>query len=120
VTLVWFKKDLRVRDNAPLSEVLSEGMTLGFFCLETEWLKTPSFQVGKWNFLCQALDSLREELTQLRVPLLIRKGDVVEELDLIQHRFPFSNMHSHEEVGELWTYRRDLKLNLLRVNSEGS
>lgn len=78
-TLVWFRDDLRVQDHAALSEAIrhaeSPGDVVGLYILdETSPGIRPLGGAARW-WLHHALDSLRQELASLGVPLLIRSGD---------------------------------------------
>lgn len=39
--LVWFKRDLRVRDHAPLAEAVNFENALGLVVIEPQWLQSP-------------------------------------------------------------------------------
>jgi deoxyribodipyrimidine photo-lyase len=39
--LVWFKRDLRVRDHDPLAEAMHFESTLGLVVIEQQWLERP-------------------------------------------------------------------------------
>jgi deoxyribodipyrimidine photo-lyase len=39
--LVWFKRDLRVRDHAPLAEAMHFESALGLVVIEPPWLNSP-------------------------------------------------------------------------------
>ena len=41
--LVWFKRDLRMRDHAPLAMAASCDAAVGVFVIEHEWLQSPEF-----------------------------------------------------------------------------
>nr|WP_254045812.1 deoxyribodipyrimidine photo-lyase [Paenalcaligenes hominis] len=73
--LIWFRTDLRVRDNTALHAAMTAGPTVAVFLLsETQWQQhhdAPS----KVDFWLRNLRVLQAELTQLNVPLLIRVAD---------------------------------------------
>jgi deoxyribodipyrimidine photo-lyase len=108
--IVWFKKDLRTTDHAPLSIAIQEGPTLGLFIIEPEWLISPEFDSCHYVFLQESLRDLQSELRKLGVPLLIEIGEVVTTLQLIHQRLGLRKLFSHEETGLNWTFQRDLRV----------
>ena len=48
--LVWFKRDLRVHDHAPLVAALSHTDALGLFVIEPEWLQSPECDSSHMDF----------------------------------------------------------------------
>lgn len=78
-TLVWFRDDLRTLDHQALTRAWGgaegSGEVLGLYVLdEASPGIRPLGGAARW-WLHYALESLREELEALGVPLLIRRGD---------------------------------------------
>ena len=108
--IVWFKKDLRTKDHAPLFNALKEGSSLGLFIIEPEWLNSPEFDSGHYVFLQESLRDLQSDLRKIGVPLLIEVGEAVATFGSIHQRFGIKKVFSHEETGLDWTFQRDLKI----------
>jgi deoxyribodipyrimidine photo-lyase len=89
VNLVWFKRDLRTRDHAPLVEAAKGGPVLPLYIVEPSLLRAEDFSPRHWTFLQATLIELRENLTRLGQPLIVRVGEAVEILRNLreQHRF---------------------------------
>ena len=106
--LVWFKRDLRARDHAPL--VAAQGCTeaLGLFIVEPAWLNSPECDSQHVEFTLACLAELRATLAARGLPLLVLVGDALSVLGDVQRRFAFTQLFSHEETGSGWTYTRDL------------
>lgn len=72
--LVWFRDDLRVRDNPALRAALAHGPTLALYVLDEE---SPGIRplggAARW-WLHHALEDLRASLGRLGVPLVLRRG----------------------------------------------
>jgi len=105
--LVWFKRDLRVRDHAPLAEAAQRGPVLPLYILEPSVLAAPDFDPCHWTFLHRSLAELRHALAALGQPLIIRHGEAVDVLHALHQAHPFTTLWSHEETGNGLTYARD-------------
>ncbi|MEM6911234.1 MAG: deoxyribodipyrimidine photo-lyase/cryptochrome family protein [Verrucomicrobiota bacterium] len=104
--IVWFKRDLRVTDHAPLTRALGQGPTAALFVYEDELLFADDFAGRHLHFLNDCLQDLREELASLQVPLLLRRGEVTQVLT----RLAPTRLWSHQETGNALTYRRDQRV----------
>ena len=60
--LVWFKRDLRVHDHAPLVAARSYPDALAIFIIEPEWLASPDCDTGHVDFALACLAELRAAL----------------------------------------------------------
>lgn len=73
-SLVWFRDDLRVRDNPALRAALAHGPTVALYVLDEE---SPGIRplggAAKW-WLHHGLVDLAESLGHLGVPLVLRRG----------------------------------------------
>ncbi|MFX7926514.1 deoxyribodipyrimidine photo-lyase, partial [Acinetobacter baumannii] len=78
--LVWLKRDLRLRDHAPLAEAARFERAFAVYLVEPEWLASPEFHPQHWRFVRTALTALRAELAARGLPLLVRIGSAVEVL----------------------------------------
>ena len=57
--LVWFKRDLRLADHAPLVAALAHGDAVGLFIIEPEWLHSPECSPSHVAFTLACLAELR-------------------------------------------------------------
>jgi deoxyribodipyrimidine photo-lyase len=105
--LVWFKRDLRVGDHAPLALAAQFDEALGVFIIEPQWLASPECDPRHVAFTLACLDALREDLATIGLPLLIVVGDAVEVLEGLRYRHGVTHLLSHEETGTGWSYTRD-------------
>ncbi|KNZ31579.1 MAG: deoxyribodipyrimidine photolyase [Methylibium sp. NZG] len=106
-TVVWFKRDLRVADHAPLAEAARCDAALALFIIEPAWLDSPECHPRHVAWLLKCLQPLRDELAARGLPLLVRTGDAVEVLAALRREFDFTHLFSHEETGPGWSYERD-------------
>jgi deoxyribodipyrimidine photo-lyase len=106
--LVWFKRDLRVRDHAPLAEAMHCDSALGLVVIEPQWLASPECDPRHVGFLLDCVAELQRDLAALGLPLLVRTGGMPQLLQSLRREFPFTHLFSHEETGPGWSYTRDL------------
>ncbi len=110
-TLVWFKRDLRLRDHAPLaaaSTLAGCSASAGLFVIEPAWLASPEFSPSHLAHTLTCLSELRTVLAARGLPLWVRVGTVPAVFSELRRDFAFSVLHSHEETGSGWTYTRDI------------
>ncbi len=108
VQLVWFKRDLRVRDHAPLAAAAATGPVVCVFVHEPEFRSAPEFDPMHACFRDDCLRELRAGLGARGVELLELEGSVPDAFDRLHSVLPFARLWSHEETGLAWTYARDL------------
>ena len=108
--VVWFKRDLRIADHAPLREALRRGPVLGLYLYEPELLQSPEWDPSHSRFIAQALRELETEWTRRGGRLLLRRGEAVEELERLHRETGFVRLWSHEETGNRRTFDRDRRV----------
>ena len=107
VQVVWFKRDLRVRDHAPLLEAAANGPVLCLYLYEPSLLKSAEWDASHSQFIAESLTELSERLASLGGRLVTRTGEAVEVLERLRQECPFQSLWSHEETGNDITFRRD-------------
>jgi len=110
VQIVWFKRDLRVEDHPALSQASRLGPVLPLYVVETELRKQSDASARQWSFVAETLTELRANLGRLGQPLVVRVGEVTSILAELRKLTPIESLWSHEETGNDWTYRRDLRV----------
>lgn len=110
VQIVWFKRDLRAADHAALQAAAARGPVLPLYIVEPDFWAQPDAAGRHWAFASECLSELRAALGRLGQPLVIRRGDAVAVLASIARAQQVSAIHSHEETGNDWTYRRDRRV----------
>jgi deoxyribodipyrimidine photo-lyase len=110
IQLVWFKRDLRVRDHRPLQEAARRGKLVGLYVFEPEVLHSAEFDPQHLAWIQEALLDLQAQLRVHGVPLLIRAGSMPAVLGELRRELRFEELWSHEETGLLATYERDLRV----------
>lgn len=106
MNVVWFKRDLRIRDHAPLAEAARRGRAIPLFIYEPELWKGEDYGARHWAFARQCLEELDGNLRRLGAPLVVRTGEAVEVL----RSLPATAIYAHEETGNGATYARDRRV----------
>ena len=108
--VVWFKRDLRVCDNRVLSRAAEVGPVLPLYIVEPELWKQPDASGRQWHFISECLRRFEKTLARLGQPLVLRIGDAISVLEILQSAGLISSLWSHEETGNNFSYRRDQKV----------
>ncbi len=105
--LVWLKRDLRTQDHRPLVEAAARGPVLALYVAEPAYWALPDTSARQWSFIAECLAELRTALQARGGDLVVRTGDTVETLAQLHAEHGISQIWSHEETGNLWTFARD-------------
>ena len=105
--LVWFKRDLRVHDNAALAHAAALGPVMCVFIVEPSYWRSQDASQRQFDFLHECLRDLFVQLKACGVRLQVLTGEVTEVLDRLYQAQAFSHLHAHEETGNALTYERD-------------
>ena len=104
VQVVWFKRDLRVRDHASLTAAVDTGApVLPLYVIEPSLITHPHTSPRHVELVLDGLTDLRESLAALGAPLIVRVGEVVSVLQDLSIEVAIKSVHSHEEFGILAT-----------------
>lgn len=106
--LVWFKKDLRLADHAPLTEALKHGPVLPLYVYEPVVYNAKTFDPSHLIFLNQCLGELRYQLRQRGGELFLRHGELTDILTGLHKEVGIAKLWSHEETGDWASFQRDL------------
>lgn len=110
LSLVWFKRDLRIHDHPALSLAAAQGPVLPVYVVEPDLWRQADASARQWEFIAESVEALRADLAGLGQPLIIRTGDAVEVLSRLHQRFGYAQIVAHEETGNAWTYARDRRV----------
>lgn len=108
--VVWFKRDLRIQDHWPLADACRAGPVLPLYIIEPQYWQQPDSSARHWAFIAESLRDLRRQLATLGLPLWVMEGDAVAVLSQLHRQLGGFALHSHQEYGGNWTYRRDLQV----------
>lgn len=110
VQLVWFKRDLRTADHAPLADAARAGPVLPLYIVEPGLWREPDAAGRHWTFIRDSLVQLDTALRGLGQALVVRTGEAVEVLAGLIDRVGVGAVWSHQETGNAWTFDRDRRV----------
>ncbi|MEZ0486956.1 cryptochrome/deoxyribodipyrimidine photo-lyase family protein [Fibrella aquatica] len=68
ITVLWFKRDLRLRDHAPLQAAINTGKpVLLLYCFEPSVQADPNYDPRHWRFVTECLADLNRQLPKLAI-----------------------------------------------------
>jgi deoxyribodipyrimidine photo-lyase len=108
--VVWFKRDLRAFDHAPLYEASRRGWVLPLYIFEPDLWRQPDASNRQWRFVHECLTELSRELGKRsgrEHGLIVRAGDAVQVLEALHQAHGIAALWAHQEVGNDWTFQRD-------------
>ncbi len=108
VNIIWFKRDLRIQDHAPLWAAAQSGEVVPLYIIEPELWQQPDSSRRHWHFIHDSLRDLDAQLTNYGGRLIIRIGEALSVLKDLYDSLGSFNLLSHEETGNAWTYQRDI------------
>ena len=104
----WIKRDFRIYDNQCLWEASAVADTvLPFFCWEKKVLEEGDYSSFHFQAQWEALHGLIGSLEKRGVACRIVQGDLLEQLEFLYTKMPFNLLYSHQETGNLVTFKRD-------------
>jgi deoxyribodipyrimidine photo-lyase len=118
LTVVWFKRDLRVFDHLPLAEASQRGAVLPLYIYEPEIVQAPDYAAQHLGFTNECLADLHAALIKRGSALLIEQGEVTNVLQRVLNFYGSFQLVSHQETGNAISYARDLRVALWCRNNQ--
>ena len=107
LNVVWFKRDLRIRDNKVLCDASARGQILPLYILEPDLWLQKDMSYRHFKFLEDAIDSLKRDLQSKNSDLVIKVGNAVDVFSYFKKKYKKITIWSHKETWNGWTYQRD-------------
>ena len=108
VTVVWFRRDLRLSDNPAVAKSVEIGNPIIFlYNLDVERLERKDVDSIHIEWELDCLKSLQKDLGVIGGKLLFNYGNIVEKLDELNKTFNISHVIGNEETGLQWSWDRD-------------
>lgn len=107
-TVVWFKRDLRTHDHAPLvaSAALGEPV-IPLYVIEDDYWQLPDTSGRQWQFIRDSLTDLDQQLRAAGSRLWVLRGTVLDAFKQLQASHGIQRIFCHQETGGQWTFDRD-------------
>ena len=110
ISIVWFKKDLRIVDHKPLHEACKSGLVLPLYIYEPEIIEADDYDPRHHQFINDSLLSLKESLKAIGGFLHLEYGSAINVFKKLKNTLPNSiSVYSHEETGNWVSYQRDIQ-----------
>jgi len=110
IQLVWFKKNLRIKDNAILANINPDIPTLAVYFFEPHIMGLPDYWDFHLKFTLESLLEIKPKLEALWLPLLLLPYDALEWFGYLSNTYEIEDIYSHEETGNWETFMRDKKV----------
>jgi deoxyribodipyrimidine photo-lyase len=109
-SILWFKRDLRLPDHAALTHAALRGPLIPLYIAEPGLWSQPDAAARHWAFVAESLAGLDAGLARHGLRLILRRGEATEVLSALTARHGVTDLVSHQETGNLWTYARDRRV----------
>jgi deoxyribodipyrimidine photo-lyase len=110
-TIVWFRRDLRVTDHAPLYRAVLRGSVIPVFVFDRALLHHPETAPARVAFMLDCLHSLDQDLQQRGGRLILRYGDPVEVLPQLVRESQADGIYAYIDYERIYGRVRDARLN---------
>ena len=113
-SLMWFRYDIRIKDNDALFEALNNQNCILVFILDNGYLKLETTSDFHLNFLKDSLINLNKNLKKkFNTNLNFYKGNTIEILNFLIDKFKISTIYSNKIFKGKYFNKLDNKVNLM-------
>ena len=109
--IVWFRRDLRVSDHAPLYRAVLRGSVIPVFVFDRALLHHPETAPARVAFMLDCLHHLDQDLRQRGGRLILRYGDPVEVLPQLVRETKADGIYAYVDYERIYGRVRDARLN---------
>lgn len=117
-TIVWFRRDLRIADHAPLYRAASRGEVIPVFVFDRALLHHPETGSARVAFMLECLRSLDQDLRDRGGRLILRSGDPVNVLPQLIRETQADGIYAHIDFERIYGRVRDARLNKALVQED--
>lgn len=108
ISIVWFKRDLRLNDNEAIYNALqTKNKVVFLYVFERLLLEDSHYSERHWNFVKESIRDLNIKLKKYNTKVLTVHSDIISACNTIQNKYDIQCVFSHQETGILITYERD-------------
>ena len=108
VSIVWFKRDLRLTDHLPLRRAIESGdKLLLLYCFDPELIADPHYDVRHWRFIWESIEDMNEILKPLGHQVEVFYTGFRKSLTYFSDIYHLKSIYSHQESGLKVTYDLD-------------
>lgn len=110
-TIVWFRRDLRISDHAPLHRAALRGAVIPVFIFDRALLHHPETAPARVVFMVECLRSLDQDLQAWGGRLIVRSGDPVQVLPQLIRETGAEGIYAHIDFERIYGRVRDARVN---------
>ncbi|MBK8568117.1 MAG: deoxyribodipyrimidine photo-lyase [Saprospiraceae bacterium] len=107
INIVWFKRDLRLRDHEPLMLAQRAGLPTTLVVFEPSVMTAPQYDERHWRFVQQSLVDMNRQLQPFSASVAVFQEEVIQVLEASLAQFEVRTIFSYRETGLKITYDRD-------------
>lgn len=109
--IVWFKRDLRLQDHAPLAAAQNSSLPLLYlYILEPEEFEAPENSLRHWQFQWQSIVQINAELAKYDQKISFCFGSAFAIFEALLQQYDIKQVWSYQESGTPRTFLRDKAL----------
>jgi deoxyribodipyrimidine photo-lyase len=117
-TIVWFRRDLRIADHAPLYRAALRGAVIPVFVFDRALLHHPETAPARVAFLLDCLAALDQALQERGGRLILRSGDPVDVLPALVKETQADGIYAYIDYERIYGRVRDARLNQALANAQ--
>lgn len=111
INIVWFKRDFRLTDHAPLKLAVEDGLSVLLIAFaEPELLHNPHYETRHWRFVQQSVAEMNRELAAYGSELYLLRLSAQAGFERLADVFEIKTVYSYQETGLDVTFARDRAL----------
>ena len=108
VNIVWFKRDLRLNDNAAISDAIKRNLPIiCLFNLDSQRISRSDVSAIHIEWELDCLRSLSKDIDQLGGVIKFNYGNIFEALETLNLEYDIDSIIANEETGLKWSWDRD-------------
>ncbi len=108
VSIVWFKRDLRLHDHTPLCNAIACGQPIILlYILDTSLIEDPHYAPRHWQFVRDCLVTIGNHLKTRDQKITVVQGESLAIFKYLKEQYHIAAIYSHQETGLNVTYSLD-------------
>lgn len=114
ISIVWFKRDLRLLDNEALYFALqTQHPVLLLYIFEPSVMAYPDSDVRHWRFVWESLSAMNTQLEKINARVYVFQQEAQFVFESLLQSFDIHAVYSSQEIGNGLTYERDKAMQTL-------
>ena len=116
ISVVWFKRDLRIRDHLPLKLAIDAQIPiLLLYVFEPELMDYPDADLRHWRFVHESLRDIQQQLgTEHALNIVFQSVEVL--FETLNSQYNIRGVYSYQETGNNVSFQRDKRMKIFFKN----